>query len=174
VTDVDSGTPSTPAGTVGFSGGPGSFAPASCELSAAGSCQVSYLPSAFGGGTHALTAAYAGTEDHGASSGDAPIGVEKRPARVDVVCRSASDKGFTCTATVTDTGPGVKSVPSGTLSFTTLKGATAKTPLSCTLAAASCAVSYPQSLNGAKQMTIEYAGGPAHLADTRTVDDPAA
>jgi hypothetical protein len=160
---------------VRFTGGPGSFAPASCELTAAGSCQVSYLPSAFGGGSHALTAAYAGTKDHRASSGDAPVAVEKRPARVTVSCLPApTGKGSTCTATVADTGPGTQSVPSGTVRFTTAKGATAKTPLSCMLSAASCAVSYPQSLNSAKQLTVEYAGGPAHLADSRTVDDPAA
>jgi hypothetical protein len=35
-------------------------------------------------------------------------------------------------------------------------------------------VSYPNSLSGAKRMTVEYAGGPAHFADAQTVDDPTA
>jgi hypothetical protein len=173
VTDVDSGTPATPEGRVSFTGGPGTFAPATCALGADASCTTTYLPIAFATGSHALSATYAGTAAHGTSSGNAPVGVEKRPAHVAIACAPAKGaKGYACTVTVADTGAGVKSVPAGSVRVSTSNGATSKSPQACTLAAAACTVSYPQSLSGAKQITVEYAGGPAHLADAMTVGGP--
>lgn len=81
VSDTGSGSPTTPGGTVSFSSdASGSFTPqpASCALTATGtagvgSCSVIYVPAS--GGTHTITAAYAGDATHQASSGTTTLDV---------------------------------------------------------------------------------------------------
>src|SRR5207247_5561302 len=73
--DTDSGTASTPPGTVSFtSSGAGAFSSpgTSCTLSS-GSCSVNFTPSV--GGTHTITASYGGDGAHLTSSGTSPLAV---------------------------------------------------------------------------------------------------
>jgi hypothetical protein len=70
VSDIAPGAASTPTGLVSFtSDSSGSFSGSgSCTL-AAGSCQVTYAPTAVGSGTHGITASYRGDAAHAPSGG---------------------------------------------------------------------------------------------------------
>ena len=73
VADTAAGKKSPPAGTVSFAtNAPGSFDVDTCALAAsaaaAATCVVAYRPDAIGNGTHAITASYAGSETHAAST----------------------------------------------------------------------------------------------------------
>jgi hypothetical protein len=75
----DAGTPSAPTGMVSFSlatGGPGSFSPVSCTLSAVASCSVIYTPAKGTVRSDMITASYGGDSAHGGSSGTAAVMVE--------------------------------------------------------------------------------------------------
>jgi YVTN family beta-propeller protein len=83
VSDVDSGTPSTPSGTVSFSSGdPGAFAPGQCTLvdsGAAASCQVTYSPSSSRDPRRTVSVAYSGDANHSVGSGSAQVKVVPDP-----------------------------------------------------------------------------------------------
>src|SRR5438309_5939854 len=71
---VTSSDSNTPTGSVSFnSDGSGSFVTSPCTLSGSvsvASCSVAYTPSAFGSGTHKITANYPGDTLHGGSNGN--------------------------------------------------------------------------------------------------------
>ena len=80
----------------------------------------------------------------------------------------------TCTATVSDTDSGTKSVPSGTVSFSTDSGGSFGPGASCTLAAtgnpgeASCSVSYAPSTvgSGTHVIIVTYGADATHAGST--------
>jgi hypothetical protein len=76
----------------------------------------------------------------------------------------------TCTATVTDTGAGALSAPTGSVSFTESGGTFTGNP--CTLAAvngssSSCQVTYTGATMGSRVVTANYLGG-SHLPSSAT------
>jgi hypothetical protein len=71
VTDTTTAS-DTPTGTVSWSGGSNAFAPTSCTLSAR-TCSVTYTPSSTG--TQTISAHYAGTATHDASTGSLKLKV---------------------------------------------------------------------------------------------------
>jgi hypothetical protein len=69
VSDTDTGTATTPSGTVDFSASPSAVAfsvTSVCTLSAAGSCQIAFTGSAYGPAT--ITSSYGGDSSHATSS----------------------------------------------------------------------------------------------------------
>jgi len=177
VVDI-AGAASAPGGSVSFlSGGPGPFDPASCTLASAGpdraACSVRYTPTA--SGTPIVVAEYGGDPVHAASAAQRilTVGAELRPTNATIACEPsplASGRPTTCTATVTDTSPS-PGTPTGTAEFeATGAGAFAPTP-SCALApagpgAASCAVDFTPSAQGAQAITVGYGGDSSHSGDT--------
>lgn len=122
VTDTDSGSPIVPAGTVTFSSdGSGTFSASACALTPAGgparaSCTVTYTRS--NDVTQTVTAHYRGDSSHAASSGSADF-TGLRPTSTSISCSPSSVPPFLdCMATVTDTGPGAKASPTGSVEFT--------------------------------------------------------
>jgi hypothetical protein len=90
VADVGAGTKSAPTGPVAFtSDGAGSFGNGgSCALTASGpdtsTCALTYTPGATSGGSHNVTAAYAGDASHGSSKATTLLGKIAASQCVDV------------------------------------------------------------------------------------------
>jgi hypothetical protein len=138
ITDNDSGTTVTPAGTVSFtSSGTGSFSPASCTLTGTGataSCSSSYTPSAVGSGTHSVTGSYGGDTAHGTSSGNTNVTVTRATVTATV---TANNKIYDATTTATQStctlsgvlaaDTGNVTCSAGTLTFTDKNVGTGKT-----------------------------------------------
>ena len=173
VSDLDSYAPGTPTGAVAFSSdASGTFSPASCTL-VGGSCDVGYTPAAVGSGTHDLTARYVGdptyhpSQDTIAVAVAAPVaGVPASSTDTALQCNPlavAVDAPTTCTATVTDTGSGTPTTPTGAVAFSSDASGTFS-PASCTLAGGSCAVGYTPAAvgSGAHDLTARYGGNPTH------------
>ncbi|OLE74499.1 hypothetical protein AUG19_08475 [archaeon 13_1_20CM_2_54_9] len=167
-TDTSPGTVITPSGTVSFtSSGTGIFS-SSCTLGGTGasaSCNVNYTPTAFGTGTHTVTASYAGDTAHQTSSGSAIVTVNLRTTTTTVACTPTTvviNQGTSCAATVADTSPGTTSTPSGTFAFT--PGGT------CTLTgtgiSATCSVSIPPTVAGSLSVSASYPGDTTHAPST--------
>src|SRR5207245_1299979 len=134
----------TPAGSVSFtsSGGAGTFStPASCTLTAAGTCTVTFTPSSttlstITGAYTASDSRHAGSTSSGAGNGSV-TGV-LRTTSTTVVCSPASvpiGQPSTCTAPLFPTRRSSDlTTPAGSVSFTSSGGAgTFSTPASCTL-----------------------------------------
>jgi hypothetical protein len=179
VSDTDTGTASTPSGTVRFaSDGQGSFTGSPCVLSGSNgiaSCRVTYTPTAVGSGQHKLHATYASSDRiHFATSARTSVAVAPRAASTSLSCSPSSTLvlgSTTCTVTVTDTDAGAPITPTGNVSFA--PGKTGKlSPASCTLsgsgASAGCQVSYTPTAvgNGQQSISASYAGDSAHAAGT--------
>ena len=160
VDDIDTGTKSSPSGTVDFSRsgpGTGTFSSASCTLAPtdgdSSACQVGYRPTS-GAGAHAIDADYQGSLVHKISSGSDTVTVHERTTSASLSCATpvSIDEASTCTITLTDTDAGQKSDPSGTVSFSSsnLTGGVFSNPgASCTLVSdgvatftSSCTVDY--------------------------------
>ena len=160
VDDIDTGTKSSPSGTVDFSRsgpGTGTFSSASCTLAPidgdSSACQVGYRPTS-GAGAHVIDADYQGSLVHKISSGSDTVTVHERTTSASLSCATpvSIDEASTCTITLTDTDAGQKSDPSGTVSFSSsnLTGGVFSNPgASCTLVSdgvatftSSCTVDY--------------------------------
>src|SRR5439155_7895612 len=116
VKDTSPGTPSTPAGTVDFTNGGGSFTGTPCSLGAVNSttanCSASYAPSGTSARTETITGTYTPAQSdtfHDGSLGTFPLSVivaglhststsvSCTPSNVDV------NQATSCTATIRDT-----------------------------------------------------------------------
>jgi hypothetical protein len=170
VTDASGGSASTPTGSVSWSsGGAGDFSTASCTL-VAGSCSVTYTPSAVGSGSHAVTGSYGGDETHLDSSGGDTVTVTKRSTQTGVSCTPSSFRAggnTTCTATVTDTAGGTASTPTGTVSWSsdgTGGFSSGGSPTnSCTLDdTGRCSITYGATRAGTDKITASYGGDAKH------------
>ena len=177
VTDTSPGTPITPTGPVTWtSSSPGSFTPAnSCMLSPVGvgvaTCSVMYTPAPGSEGTTTITATYGGDTDHLGSQGTTTITVTKRPTSTSINCNPGSvpvNAPTTCTATVTDTGPGMPIPPIGSVGFTSSVSGSFSSP-SCMLmpmstSSSSCSVTYTPNpgSEGTHTITGTYGGDPDH------------
>jgi hypothetical protein len=168
VTDTSPGTAVTPGGMVTFStSGSGAFSSMTCSL-VAGTCSVTYTPSAGSEGTATLTASYGGDTDHTGSSITTSLTVDKRSVSIGLTCPTTADTGhaITCTVTITDTSPGTALTPKGVVSFhiTGPKSATVKCTLTGSGATAHCSVKYTPPKNGKYTVTASYPGDKDHLA----------
>jgi Bacterial Ig-like domain (group 1)/Bacterial Ig-like domain (group 3)/Calx-beta domain len=172
VTDIGSGTPTTPTGTVNWSStAGGTFAPNPCVLSptatvGVANCTTSYTPSS--AGSAQITATYSGDATHTGSTGQTTVTVAKRPTQTDVSCDALTvGIAASCTATVTDTGSGTKTTPTGTVGWSSTAGG-AFVPNPCvltptaTVGVASCSVSYTPSSAGNATVTATYGGDLTH------------
>ena len=183
VTDTESaGTKSDPAGTVAIaSDGSGSIVTSPCVLDGGlnttdgiSTCAIIYTPSAFGTGTHNLSADYTANDDVHAASSDADgfdLTVHLRATSTVVVCVPGTvvvAEDTTCTVTVTDIGTaGTASDPSGTASLYSDSDGTFSPASTCTLVGglnttdgiSTCAVTYDANTvdGGLHTITAGYA-----------------
>ncbi len=176
ITDAGIGA-ATPTGTVGFTtDSSGGFNSPSCTLSStvtgASSCQVTYTATAADSGTHTITAAYSGDDEHGPTSEQTTVAINRLTTITAVSCiPSPVAVGATarCTATVTASeasdGP-----PTGGVSFAT-NGPGSFSAAGCTLpagsgASAECGFTYTASAigPGTHQLTADYTGDGGHAA----------
>src|SRR2546427_3863131 len=152
VTDTSPGTASTPTGMVTFTPG------GTCTL-ASGSCSISITPTVVG--TLSVSANYGGDSTHGPSTGGTVVTVSRRSTGTSIGCSPNPvnlAQSTTCTATVTDSSPGVPSTPAGTVGFTST-GAGSSTGSLCSLVTgsigtASCNVTYSPSGTAPRTDTI--------------------
>src|SRR5438094_10140 len=177
VTDTTS-SPTAPTGTVSFtSNSSGTFSPSStCILnpasSSASSCNVNYSPNVGSEGGHRITGTYGADSTHFASRGSFSLAVTKRSTSTSVSCTGHSSR-FTCTASVSDTSPGMPLTPTGNVSWTSSSTSRKSgfSPPSCTLSGtgptASCTVSYT---NPGKSTTVTITatdtGDASHFGST--------
>lgn len=171
VTDTGTGIKTTPTGTVAWSSTAGdAFVPDPCVLTATAtvgvaSCTVSYSPDSAGPVT--VTATYGGDPTHSGSQGQTTVTVAKRPTSTTVSCDALTvGVSASCTATVTDTGGGTKTPPSGTVDWSSTAGGTF-VPDPCPLTptgtgVASCTVSYTPASAGSATVTATYGGDLTH------------
>jgi hypothetical protein len=178
VSDIGAGTKTTPTGAVTWSSTAGGiFVPNPCVLSptatiGVASCSVSYTPSS--AGSAQITANYGGDLTHEGSEGRATIQVAKRPTQTSVSCEDGSFEagGSTnCTATVSDTGGGTKTTPTGTVDWSSdAAGAFAPDPCvltpTATVGVASCTVVFSSTTAATHTITATYGGDPIHEGST--------
>jgi virginiamycin B lyase len=171
--------PVSPSGTVSLeSSGSGTFSPDStCTLAAtvpgSSSCTVSYVPGAQGAQT--ITAGYAATPAHLASSGTEDLDVQPAPPHPTTTAVSCTPESFrltretTCTVTVTDTASADQATPVGAV---TLTGTGNFDPGGfCTLVqqtpgTSSCSVDFTPSAEGQQTVSASFAGDTAHEPST--------
>lgn len=180
--------PTIPKGTVEFkSNGPGVFkdvetsAPTNtCTLKVltggSSKCPIKYTVSAFGSGSHAITAEYDGDATHKTSADQTGIEI-KHPTITQIFCLPpiARTKPTTCDVLVTDQAFPNKTTPTGGLSF--MAGSMSKNE-TCTLTefiselgpvpgVGACTFTYvPKPLGEEKQVepvNASYFGGPHHV-----------
>src|SRR5437667_4347297 len=160
----------TPTGTVSVNDGTG----ASCSAAVAtGGCSLTSTTA----GAKTLTATYGGDCNFNTStSPGAPHQVNVRPTTTTVNCTPASvpvGSPTSCTATVTDTGPGTAITPTGTVSFAS-SGAGTFGSSSCGLSgsgnSATCSVTYTPSAVGTHTITASYSGDTTHATSSGTFD----
>ena len=176
VKDTSPGTPSTPAGTVSFTNGGGSFTGTPCSLGAVNSttanCSVSYAPSGTSARTETITGTYTPAQSdtfHDGSLGTFPLSVivaglhststsvSCTPSNVDV------NQATSCTATIRDTQMSGATAPTGTVTFT--PGGT------CTLgnpsgSSASCSVNVTPTVSGPMSVSARYNGDSTHATSS--------
>jgi Bacterial Ig-like domain (group 3) len=164
------GTGATPSGTVGFaSGSSGAFGAINCATSTSTLvCSVTYIPKLGSEGNHSLTATYNGDSGHRRSSATIVLQVSKRPSSVNVNCSPGAvpvNTQTTCTASVSDTGAGISSVPSGAVTFdvTTSGGISS---YFCSLSGGSCSVNFVPApgKEGPISLPAAYGGDVDHVA----------
>lgn len=166
VSGLQSDTSGTPTGDVSFSSdSSGSFSSAGCTL-LNGSCEVAYTPSAVGSGTHQLTASYIGDDTHARSGATDAVGVTLRSTGTSFDCspREVAEHSPTaCTVTVSDSGTGNQTTPTGAVSFSS-NGRGSFSIASCVLSNGSCEVTYTPSAVGTGRavLTASYGGDGTH------------
>src|SRR5438876_4410803 len=168
VSDTSTVSPIIPTGTVTFAetGPSGSFSSTSCSLSA-GSCSVTFTPSAIGNAL--VTGTYGGDSSHGGStSAAASITVNPRPTSTALNCSSpvVVNQASSCTATVSDTSPGTSITPTGRVNFTETGPAGSFSSATCTLVSGRCSVTFTAIATGTATITGAYNGDTAHEAST--------
>jgi hypothetical protein len=172
----------SPQGSLDFSSGtagagwedPGS----SCTLEHAGegggSCRVTYVPGTFGTGVHEITASYAGSADHEASSGSANVNVAAHPSATSISCAPDSitlgSATSTCVVTVTDTSSAV-TAPTGSVALSSGSGSFGSGCGGLVLVSTSqsnCTVAYTPTGPGLNLLTGTYNGDTSHAASAGT------
>ncbi len=172
VVDVGPATPALPTGEVEFSSNQSGLLSAnSCALSN-GVCEVTYTPTAFGSGTHVLTASYAGDLSYEPSDDTTTVQVDRRSTNTSLDCEptdAQTNQPITCIATVTDVDVGIPTTPTGTVTFSSDKASEFRGD-SCDLSAltnasASCLVTYTPTSgwSAAANLSASYSGDSSHI-----------
>jgi hypothetical protein len=129
---------------------------------------VSYTASS--AGPALITATYGGDLTHEGSAGQTTVQVAKRPTETSVTCDDSSFEagGSTnCIATVSDTGAGTKTTPTGSVDWSSTSTATfipdpcVLTP-TITAGVASCTVVFSSTKAATHTITATYGGDPIH------------
>jgi hypothetical protein len=178
VSDLDSYASAAPTGQVDFSSDQsGSFSEDRCTLSNA-TCEVTYTPTATGSRTHDLTASYDGDHTYHPSHDTiavnvtpsikvTPVGaapgastatlLQCEPSAVPVNAPTA------CTATVTNTGSGAPTMPTGDVEFSSDESGSFSENR-CTLSDGVCKVTYTPTAvgSGTHDLTVSYDGDHTH------------
>jgi hypothetical protein len=169
-------------GALGWSrpAGGGAFSAQGCTLTAAGdggACSVTYTPASGSAGQQQLGAAYAGDDTHALSTGQLSLQVVRRATSTAVVCKPTTiehGKSTFCVASVSDSAPGTKSAPTGTVRWSaeSTYGVFSKT--TCTLARRDggrrCGVTFTtrRKVRGKISLTATYLGDANHRRSSRT------
>jgi len=180
VENVSAGVPG-PNGVVGFSregGGDGSFSGSgTCQLTEAEgkfTCQVEYVPTTVGSGSHGIVADYEGDPTHERSSGSTAVSVVNHSTRTTLSCAPVSVEAkhpSHCKATVEDTAAVAVTSPAGKVAFASdSNGAFSATE--CALTAngdgrsASCAVDYTPAevQSGHHKLSAAYGSDDIHAS----------
>ena len=171
ITDTSTGGYIYPTGNITFvSGSAGTFSSVSCTVSSVfpgmASCSVSYTPSVVG--NHLITGSYGGDSVHSSSSGASTIVAGQRSTGTSVSCSPTGIGSVqACTATASDTSPGISITPVGSVSFTT-NSTGAFNSNTCTLSGtgtpgtASCQVTYTPATIGTHTITGTFSGDTIH------------
>jgi hypothetical protein len=137
-------------------------------------CSVSYRPNPGSEGTTVITGTYSGDPIHSPSSSFDSITVTKRTTMTSVSCpvsKLTDHHATPCTATVTDTSPGMPITPTGLVEWHSTATGTF-TPSSCTLvgagSTASCTVTYTAAPGKAiaQPIAATYDGDTDHSRST--------
>jgi len=182
VTDLSSGTPITPTGTVTLSQNPAAGGTLSsggaCTLAGAGAsatCTLTFTPSLGQEGSDTLTATYPGDTNHSPSAGITSLTVTPRTTSTSVVCTPSTavpNTPTSCVITVTDTSAGTSVTPTGTITMAQnpLSSGTFTPAATCTLASGTCTVTYTPNLNFAGTVTItgSYGGDTDHSVSSQS------
>ncbi len=180
IVDSDSGTKTTPTGTVTWSDGGkgGIFSSSSCTLaiysSSASTCAISYTPSI--GGSLTINGTYGGDGTHADISGIMPLTVTLRTTTITITPNPATatiGKAITFYAKVNDPGTGTKILPTGTVTWDDGGKGGIFNSTSCTLvvyssSASTCAISYTPSTGGSLTITGTYGGDGVHKTSSGT------
>ena len=176
VNDPGLGTKIIPTGTVTWNDGGkgGLFNSTSCTLTSystsASKCAVSYTPSTSSPVT--ITGSYGGDSTHATSSSTASLTVTLRPTTTALTGPATAHPGDhkTIHVTVTDTGSGTKTTPTGSVTWNDGgKGGSFGVNPSCTLVAisntaSSCSITYTApSTPASVTITGTYGGDSTHL-----------
>ena len=190
VTDDDlNGTAESPTGSVTVTSDSGgdntsdAIVGSPCTLSSTttgvSTCQVTIRPPGKGSSPHTVTASYAGTHVHTASTGSAALTVTTRHTHTAVMLNSASvvvNQTSTVTVTVTDDDPDTADPvsPTGTVAVSSDSGGDASTDTitgTCSLTATTTGVSTCQVAikpkgkgSGTHNITVSYSGTDVHAA----------
>jgi hypothetical protein len=178
VSDLDSYASATPTGQVDFSSDQnGSFSEDRCTLSNA-ACEVTYTPTAVRSSTHDLSASYDG--DHTYHPSHDTIAVKVTPSIKVTPVGAAPGSGTetslrctppavpvhaptACTATVTNTGSGTPTMPTGEIEFSSEESGSFSEDR-CTLSNGVCEVTYTPTAvgSGTHDLTASYDGDHTH------------
>jgi hypothetical protein len=151
----------------------------SCTLEHAGegggSCRVTYVPGTVGTGVHKISASYAGSADHEASSGSANVNVAAHPSATSISCAPDSitlgSGTSTCVVTVTDTSSAV-TAPTGSVALSSGSGSFGSGCEGLVLVSTSqsnCTVTYTPTGPGMNLLTGAYNGDTSHAASAGTM-----
>lgn len=177
---TDAGTITTPpSGTVSLSATPAGLTmsgPCTLALPIGSSKFCGFTVNSATLGTYSLTATYASSDGHTASSGTGSLTFGAHPTSTTVSCTSPVQHGVTstCTATVTDSlASGTKITPTGTVAGSAPSGTIGSSP--CTLAQVSlgtarCSFTYTAPSAGTVTVTGTYAPSSVHTTSSGTSD----
>ena len=179
ITDTDAGTASSPDGTVTFTAPSGTFTPTSCTLPSAigaqATCSVKFAPGAV---NTTLTASYAGSGSHTASSGQLQFTATLRPTGTSISCSPnpvTLPATTTCTASVYDDDYPGDTNPAGPVTMSTSTpsagsfasgGTCTLTPISGSASGSSCSLVYTPNATGTPRIGASYGGDSVHASST--------
>ena len=176
VTAANPSDPPPPSGTVFLSATSGTVM-GTCFLSPTGpgtsACTVGYTPAQ---PFASVTAFYPGDASHFASQGVTTASAAPRTTTTTVVCTPSTFPAggpTTCTATVRDVSPGIRTAPFGLVIFTATPPNGSFTPGGCSLVAtgsdtSQCSTTYSSTVATTETIRAQYNGDQTHSGSSGT------
>ena len=176
VTAANPSDPPPPSGTVFLSATSGTVM-GTCFLSPTGpgtsACTVGYTPAQ---PFASVTAFYPGDASHSASQGVTTASAAPRTTTTTVVCTPSTfpaGGSTTCTATVRDVSPGIRTAPSGLVIFTATPPNGSITPSGCFLVVtgsdtSQCSTTYSSTVATTETIRAQYNGDQTHSGSSGT------